>query len=295
MLAPELVKKIRQIEIRTRRLVDETFSGSYQAVFKGLGMEFAEVRPYTPGDEVRNIDWNVTARMGQPFIKRFVEERELTVMLLFDASASGDFGSRVHFKRELAVELAAVLAFSAGSNNDKVGLLIFSDRVEHFVPPRKGRQHILRLVRDLLVFQPIGRGTDIRLGLNAVMNILKRRSILFLLSDFQSEPQLYRKALISANRRHDLVAVELSDPLEEALPPGGLLALEDPESGEVHWVDPDSSRWQNAFQEQVQQRQAMQKRLFTQAGIDHIAVRTGEDYIGALRVFFRRREKRLNR
>ncbi len=295
MLAPELVKKIRQIEIRTRRLVDESFGGSYQAVFKGQGMEFAEVRPYTPGDEVRNIDWNVTARMGQPFIKRFVEERELTVMLLFDASASGDFGSRARFKRELAAELAAVLAFSAGSNNDKVGLLIFSDRVEQFVPPRKGRRHILRLVRDLLVFQPAGRGTDIGLALQSAMNILKRHSILFLLSDFQSEPDTYRKAFFTANRRHDLVAVELCDPLEEHIPPDGLLTLEDLESEEIHCVDTASIHWQNAFHQQMQQNLSRQKSLFVQAGVDHIRVLTGEDYIGALSSFFRRRKKRLNR
>ena len=184
MLTPELIKKIRRIEIRTRRLVNESFAGAYHAIFKGLGMEFAEVRPYVPGDEIRTIDWNVTARMGQPYVKRFVEERELTVMLLFDASASGDFGSRERFKRELAAELAAVLAFSATTNNDRVGLLIFTDRVELYIPPRKGRRHVLRLIRDLLAFEPESGGTDIKLALDSVNQILKRRSIIFLVSVF---------------------------------------------------------------------------------------------------------------
>jgi uncharacterized protein (DUF58 family) len=293
MLTPELVKKIHRIEIRTRRLVNESFAGAYQATFKGLGMEFAEVRPYVPGDEVRTIDWNVTARMGQPYIKRFVEERELTVMLLFDASASGDFGSVGRIKRELGAELAAVLAFCATGNNDRVGLLVFSDRIELFIPPRKGRRHVLRLIRDLLAFQPRGRGTDLNLALNTISNVLKRRSIVFLVSDFLAAPQSYRKALFIASRKHDLVAVDLHDPLEGNIPPAGLLALEDAESGKLTWVDSASRAWQLSMQQRTRQHEAEKKALFTQSAVDRIAIRSGEEYISALAGFFQQRIRRL--
>ena len=201
MQTQELMKKVRRLEIRTRRLVNDSFAGNYQSVFKGMGMEFEEVRPYTPGDEVRTIDWNVTARMGQPYIKSFVEERELTVMLLVDASASGDFATQRNFKRELAAELAAVLSFSATTNDDKVGLLIFTDKIELYIPPRKGRRHVLRLIRELLAFEPEQRGTDIKLALDTVNRILKRRSIVFLISDFLAEPQTYQNSLFMANRK----------------------------------------------------------------------------------------------
>ena len=295
MLTPELIKKIRRIEIRTRRLVSESFAGAYQSTFKGPGIEFAEVRPYVPGDDVRRIDWNVTARMGQPYVKRFVEERELTVVLLFDASASGDFGSRGHFKRELAAELAAVLAFSATTNNDRVGLLIFTNRIERFIPPRKGRNHVLRLIHDLLAFQPAGRATDLRLGLNSVNNILKRRSILFLISDFIAPLVHYQKALFIANRKHDLVAVDMSDPLEKEIAPTALLALEDTESGESIWLDTSSANWQTDFQQRVSKCQAEKSALFTQTGVDCIPVQTGRGYTGALADFFQNRNRRMRR
>ena len=242
MLTDDLIARIRRIEIATRKLVDESFAGEYQSVFKGRGMEFDEVRQYHPGDDVRSIDWNVTARTGEPHVKSYIEERELTVMLVVDVSGSGDFGTRNRFKRELAVELAAVMSFAATTNNDKVGLLLFTDRVESLVPPRKGRSHVLRMVRDLLLFQPEGTGTDITLALNTVHRMLKRRSIVFLVSDLLAEPESYRQAMIVTNRRHDVVAFDLSDPMEHEIVNVGLVALEDAESGQLRWVDTGSRR-----------------------------------------------------
>ena len=226
MITTELINKIRRIEIRTKRLVNDSFAGDYHSVFKGRGMAFDEVRPYQVGDEIRTIDWNVTARTGEPHVKRYVEERELTVMLVVDASASENFGSVNRFKRELAAELTAVLSFAATTNNDRVGLLIFTDQVELFIPPRKGRRHVLRLIRELLAFEPQGKGTDIRLALENVNQILKRRSIIFLVSDFRADAQSYRQAMAITNRRHDLIAVDLNDPLETTIGDVGLLALE---------------------------------------------------------------------
>jgi len=292
MLTSELFQKIRHIEIRTRRLVNDSFGGDYQAVFKGRGMEFDEVRPYTPGDEIRAIDWNVTARMGEPFIKRYVEERELTVMLAVDASGSGDFGSVNRFKRELAAELAAVLSFSATTNNDKVGLLIFTDRIELFIPPRKGRKHVLRVIRELLAFQPKRRGTDIKLALDTVNRVLKRRSIVFLISDFLAEPETFRRPLYVTNRRHDVVAIDLHDPLETHIAPVGLLALEDAETGALVWVDTAGRAWQRAFVRRVDDHRAAVRQLFTQARVDRIRISTADDYVSALTAFFKKRAKR---
>jgi uncharacterized protein (DUF58 family) len=285
--------KIRRIELRTRRLVTDSFAGEYHSVFKGRGMEFDEVRPYQPGDEVRTIDWNVTARMNQPFVKRYIEARELTVMLVVDASASGDFGSVGRFKRELAAELASVLAFSATNNNDKVGLLIFTDQIELYIPPRKGRRHILRIIREMLAFEPEHKGTDIRLALDTVNRLCKRRSIVFLVSDFQSDPEHYRKALYMSNRRHDLIAVDLEDPLETVIADVGLIALEDAESGELIWIDTASSGWQHAFSENVAQYEEAKLSVFRKAGIDRIAVNTESDYVDALMRFFHRRADRI--
>ena len=214
MIPKELAKKIRYIQIYTSKAVNDSLAGEYESVFKGRGMEFDEVREYQIGDEIRSIDWNVTARMGQPFVKKYVEERELTVMLVVDASGSGDFASEGKFKRELAAELAAVLSFAATTNKDKVGLMIFTDKVELYIPPRKGRRHVLRLIRELLAFQPESSGTDIKHALDSVNHILKRRSIVFLVSDFRDEPAEYSKPLFMANRRHDVIAVDLHDPLE---------------------------------------------------------------------------------
>lgn len=293
MLTSELMSKIRRIEIRTRRLVNDSFAGDYHSVFKGRGMAFDEVRPYSPGDEIRTIDWNVTARTGEAYVKQFTEERELTVMLLVDMSGSGDFGSVNRFKRELAAELTAVLAFAATTNNDKVGLLLFTDRVELYIPPRKGRRHVLRLIRELLAFQPQNRGTDIKLALDSVNQMLQRRGIIFLVSDFLDDPASYRQALSMTNRRHDIIAVDLSDPLESDIANVGLLTLEDAETGALIWVDTSDKRWQAAFKQRSQQLAAEKHQAFVRASVDRIAVGTDQDYINPLTGFFQQRARRV--
>ncbi|HCB50130.1 MAG: hypothetical protein AMJ56_02800 [Anaerolineae bacterium SG8_19] len=293
MISTDLIKKIRRIEIRTRRLVNDSYAGEYHSVFKGRGMEFDEVRPYQIGDEIRSIDWNVTARTGQPYVKRYVEERELTVMLVVDASASENFGSVNRFKRELAAELTAVLSFAATTNNDKVGLLIFTDQIELFIPPRKGRRHVLRLIRELLAFEPQNRGTDIRMALEKVNQILKRRSIIFLVSDFLAEPENYRQAMAITNRRHDLIAVDLNDPLEKNIKDVGLMALEDPETGQIAWVDTSSRAWQKAYQGRLERLETGKTQAFRQASVDRIDISTDEDYTAPLTTFFRDRAKRI--
>jgi uncharacterized protein (DUF58 family) len=293
MLSRDLIKKIRQIEIRTRRLVNDSFAGDYHSIFKGRGMEFDEVRPYQVGDEIRTIDWNVTARTGEPYVKRYVEERELTVMLLVDASGSESFGSVNRFKRELAAELTAVLSFAATTNNDKVGLIIFTDEIELFIPPRKGRRHILRLIRELLAFEPKSRGTDIKMALDTVNQILKRRSIIFLVSDFLANPESYRRELAVTNRRHDVIAVDLHDPLEENIGDVGLLALEDPETDEIVWVDTGSRAWRTSYRQGVQRLEAHKTRVFTQSSVDRIGIGTDEDYTAPLTGFFKERARRI--
>ena len=295
MLAGDLIARIRRIEITTRKLVSDSFAGEYQSVFKGRGMEFDEVRQYHPGDDVRTIDWNVTARTGEPYVKSFIEERELTVMLAVDVSGSGDFGTRNRFKRELAVELAAVMSFAATTNNDKVGLLLFTDRVELLVPPRKGRSHVLRMVRDLLVFQPVGSGTDLRLALDTVHQMLKRRSIVFLVSDFLADPESYRQAMLVANRRHDVVAFDLSDPLEHEIADVGILALEDAESGQLRWVDTGSREWKREFSERVARLEEQKREVLIAAGVDRINVTTERDYVAEVGAFFKDRLRRLGR
>lgn len=295
MLTQELIKKIRRIEIRTRRLVNASFAGEYHAIFKGRGIEFDEVRPYRPGDEVRTIDWNVSARTGELYVKRYIEERELTVMLLVDASGSGQFGTFNRFKREIAAELAAVLAFSAISNNDKVGLLIFTDQVELFIRPRKGRRHVLRLIRDLLAFQPTGRQTNLRLGLETLNHTLKRRSIIFLISDFLASPDSYRSILQVSNRRHDVIAVTVSDPREQELPNVGLIALEDAETGQVQWVDTSNRKFRQAFAERVNELRLARERVFRKAKVDRINISTASDYVIPLTNFFEQRARRLRR
>lgn len=292
MLTDELIEKIRQIEIRTRRLVLENFGGEYQSAFKGRGMEFDEVRPYAPGDEIRTIDWNVTARTGEPYVKRFVEERELTVFFVVDASRSGLFGSRVWQKRELAAELTAVLAFAATTNNDKVGLLIFSDDVELLIPPRKGRKHVLRLVRDLLTFKPKGTKTDIKMALDTVNRVLDRRGIVFLISDFHDDLATYRNTLAITNKRNDLIAIALRDPLEREFAPIGLVAMEDAETGEIMWVDTRDKRWQKKFKEQATAFETDLEDAFTRAKVDRIMIETDDDYVLPLQRFFDRRDKR---
>jgi uncharacterized protein (DUF58 family) len=293
MLSSDLIKKIRHIEIRTKRLVNDSFAGDYHSVFKGRGMEFNEVRPYQPGDEIRTIDWNVTARTGDVYVKRYVEERELTVMLLVDASASENFGSVHQFKRELAAELTAVLSFAATTNNDRVGLLIFTDRIELFIPPRKGRKHVLRLIRELLAFQPQGQGTDLKLALDTANQILKRRGIIFLVSDFMADPESYRTAMAVTNRRHDLIAVDLNDPLEKDIANVGVLAIEDPETGEVVWVDTASKGWRTAYRQRMDAVQVGMTRAMRQAGVDRIGVGTDQDYVAQLTAFFQERYRRI--
>ena len=295
MLTDELIARIKRIDITTRKLVDDSFAGEYQSVFKGRGMEFEEVREYYPGDDVRSIDWNVTARTGTPYVKSFIEERELTVMLAVDVSGSGDFGTKNRFKRELAGELAAVMSFAATTNNDRVGLLLFTDRVESVVPPRKGRSHVLRMVRDLLVFQPEGTGTDIRLALDTVHQMLKRRSIVFLVSDFLANPESYRQAMLVTKRHHDVVAFDLSDPLEHEIPDVGVLALEDAESGRLRWVDTGSREWKREFAESVARLEEGKREVFTATGVDRISVTTDRDYVVEVGAFFKDRLRRLGR
>ncbi|MCB0210020.1 MAG: DUF58 domain-containing protein [Anaerolineae bacterium] len=295
MLTQELIKKIRRIEIRTRRLVNTSFAGEYHAIFKGRGIEFDEVRPYRPGDEVRTIDWNVTARTGELFVKRYIEERELTVMLLVDASASGQFGTFNRFKREIAAELAAVLAFSAISNNDKVGLLIFTDQIELFIAPRKGKRHVLRLIRDLLAFEPQGRRTNLKLGLDTLNHMLKRHSIIFLISDFLAPPDTYRSILQVSNRRHDVIAVTLTDPREQGFPDVGLVAIEDAETGEMQWIDTSNRKWREEFTERVNELHTARERVFRKAKVDRIEVTTDSDYVVPLTNFFEQRARRIRR
>ena len=293
MLTNELIAKIRRIEITTRKLVNDSFAGEYHSVFKGRGMEFVEVRQYHPGDDVRTIDWNVTARTGEPHVKSYAEERELTVMLVVDASRSGDFGTRNRFKRELAAELAAVMSFAATTNNDKVGLLVFTDRVELLIPPRKGRSHVLRMVRDLLVFRPEGTGTDIRLALETINVLLKRRSIVFVISDFLAEPESYRQALFATSRRHDVVAFDLDDPLEREIADVGILALEDAETGRLRWVDTSNSAWRQTFSEKVARFVEEKREVFSSAAVDRVNVTTDRDYVAEVASFFKNRLRRL--
>jgi len=301
MLSAELIKTIRRIEIHTRHLVNDSFAGEYQAVFKGRGMEFDEVREYQPGDEIRTIDWNVTARMGRPFVKRYVEERELTVMLAFDASASGLFGTTDRYKRSLAAELGAVMAFSAVTNNDKVGLLAFTDQVELHIPPRKGRSHVLRLIRDLLAFEPIGHRTNIAMALDRLNHTLKRKAIIFLISDFlmdysdSTELKAFEKMLQVTNRRHDLVAVSITDPREMIWPDSGLTMLQDAESGSQVWIDSGNRNWREAFAQQSDARCSNRDNAFTRAQVDHIPVEVGLDYVVPLLSFFKARAQRWRR
>ncbi len=314
MIPRELLKKIRQIEIRTNRLVSESVSGAYHSVFKGQGMNFDEVREYQPGDDVRAIDWNVTARMNHPFIKKFVEERELTVMLVVDLSGSGLFGSGEQSKRELAAEIASVLAFSAIRNNDKVGLVLFSDEVEKFIPPCKGRRHVLRVIREILFFEPKRHGTDLPGALEFVSRMLPHKSVVVVLSDFlearapvrfgsgrmtiaplpAAEPlaPATQVALRQAHRRHDLVAVQITDRYELEMPALGRLVLKDAETGEVVEIHTGNARQRAAFAEQQTLFQGALRKTFRTMGIDSIQLRTDQPYAALLGKFFDTREKR---
>ena len=276
MIPREILKQVRRVEIATRGLVNEVFSGEYHSVFKGRGMNFAEVRAYQYGDDIRSIDWNVTARTGTPFVKVFDEERELTVMLVVDVSASGDFGSRSRMKGEVAVEICAVLAFSAITNNDKVGLIIFSDRIEKFVPPRKGRRHGLRVLRELLYFQPEGRGTDVAGALGYLARVVRRRAVVFVVSDFFDTG--YQKALAVAGRRHDTIVIRMGDPRERELPAVGYIELEDAETGEQLTVNVSDPAFREAFDHDVTETRTTLEREFRKTGIDVIEISTDRPY-----------------
>jgi len=294
-LTREILKKVRQIELRTRRLVTDALAGEYHSVFKGRGMDFDEVREYSPGDEVRLIDWNVTARTGVPFIKKLREERELTLLLAVDVSASGKFGSNTQSKRELAAEVASVLAFSAIRNRDKVGLLLFTDEVEHYVPPKKGRTHVLRVIRDILFTPPRRRGTDVAAALDFCNDVLRRRAVVFVISDFIEPPDAFdrmKKLLRTTNKRHDLVLLHLRDRHEEELPPLGLLTLEDPETGEVAEIDTSSRHVRETFAQLARERMNQFRRAARQANVDTLELRTGEPYSHALYTFFQNRTNR---
>ena len=291
--ARDILKKVRQIEIRTRRLVNDSLAGEYHSVFRGRGMDFDEVREYVPGDEVRAIDWNVTARAGRPFIKKFTEERELTILLMVDLSASGNFGSAGQSKRELAAELASVLAFSAIRNGDKVGLVLFTDGIEQYIPPRKGRQHVLRVVREILFFKPKQRSTNVTHALDFVNGVTDRRSVVFLISDFQSENlDNLRRAMHQTHRRHDLIAARIQDPHESNLPDVGLLAIEDAETGELLELDTTNPDVRTRFAAAAQERVALLKRAFNGEAVDSLDLVTGENYVPALRRFFKTRERK---
>jgi uncharacterized protein (DUF58 family) len=293
MLPPELLRHIRHIEIRSRRTVNDVLAGQYESVFRGAGIAFEEVREYQPGDDVRTIDWNVTARMGHPFVKRYREEREQTVVLLVDTSGSQSFGTVARWKNEIAAELCALLAFSAVKNNDKVGVILFSDHVEHFVAAAKGTSHVLRLIRDVLYFQPAGRGTDIATALGYLSRVTHRRAIVFLFSDFLTTG--YERSLRIAARRHEVVAVRLVDPRERELPPVALVDLEDAETGEHLTVDTGSRAFRQAYAQRAAARAQEFARVCRKANVDAIEVRTDARYVDPLVRFFRQRESRSRR
>ena len=295
ILTADTLRAIRRIELRTRKLVNDSFAGAYHAIFKGRGIAFDSVRPYEPGDDVRDIDWNVTARADAPYIKRYMEERELTVMLVLDASASSSFGTINRQKRDLAAELGAVLAFTAISNNDRVGLLVFSDQIELFIPPRKSRNHVLRLIRDLLAAKPAHTGTDISLALRTINTLLRRRAIVFLISDFLASSQEYARDLLVTGRRHDVIAVVVSDPREQSWPDVGLAGLRDAETGAITWIDTGSQAWRKQFSQQAHRFQRMRDEALSRAEIDRIDIRVDGDHVQALTAFFQKRAQRVRR
>src|SRR2546428_2248233 len=286
----EILKKIRTLEIKTLSVVETAICGDYHSVFKGRGMNFEDVREYQPGDEIRTIDWNVTARVGSAFVKKFTEERELTVMLIVDVSASGNFGSTTQSKRELAAEVACLLAFSAIRNNDKVGLILFTDRVELFIPPKKGRSHTLRLIREILFFQPQGRGTEPALALDYLNNIVTRRAVVFFISDFQAPD--FSHALAVSGRRHDFIAIHIQDEREKVVPNIGIITLEDAETGEQIEINTADRSTRMRFGDLADEQAAELSRTLRRSNIDAITLQTSEDYLPALRSFFKLRERR---
>jgi len=291
MIPKEILKKVKQIQIRSSRLVNDVLAGEYVSVFKGRGMEFDEVREYQAGDDIRTIDWNVTARLGHPYIKRYTEERELTIMFLVDLSFSGEFGSMKQFKNEIATEICAVLAFSAVRNNDKVGLILFTDKIEKFVPPKKGKTHVLRVIREVLYFKPENKGTDISIALEYLLKVTKRKTVCFLLSDFITEG--FERALRIANKRHDMVAVSITDPRELEIPNVGFVELEDAETGEITLIDTADRKMMERFNRFNVKNMEERAKLFRGMGVDLVDVRTDSSYVEPIMKFFRAREKRL--
>ena len=291
MIQTEILRKVRRIELRTRKLVNTVFSGEYHSVFKGQGMAFAEVREYHAGDDVRRIDWNVTARMGRPYVKVFHEERELTVIFVVDASASGDFGTVLQMKGEIGVEICALLAFSAIQNNDRVGLIIFTDEVEAFIPPKKGKKHVLRVIRELLYFRPTRRGTDIGAALDYLNRVTTRKSVVFLVSDFLSAG--FDAPLRVASKRHDLIAMALEDPRERTIPNVGIVELEDAETGEEILVDTSDPYFREQQARLAREAVAGRDRLFRSTGVDRVEIRTDASYVEPLMQFFRMRALKI--
>jgi uncharacterized protein (DUF58 family) len=284
----EILKRVRRIEIKTRGLTNHIFAGEYHSAFKGRGMSFSEVREYTPGDDIKSIDWNVTARFSHPFVKVFEEERELTLMLLVDISSSSLFGTHARLKRELITEIGAVLSFSASTNHDKVGVIFFSDKVEKFIPPKKGRSHILRIIRELIALEPSDRnGTNIQAALDYLNNVLKKRTISFLLSDFISQP--YEKGLQLAARKHDLVGMQVYDKADREIPDAGLIQVMDSETGEMQWVDTDEKAVRNAYAKSFDSHKQYCQQAFRKSGASLVSVRTDEDYVKTLQGFFKGR------
>jgi uncharacterized protein (DUF58 family) len=291
MLPKEVLRKIRRIEITTSKLVTDFLSGQYESVFKGRGIEFDEVREYQPGDEIRTIDWNVTARMGHPFVKKFVEERQLTVMILLDASSSSSFGTTKRYKKELAAEVSAVLAFAAIQNNDRIGLIIFTDRIEKFVPPRKGLHHVLRVVREALYFTPKSKGTDIAGALRYLDSVVSRRAVTFVISDFFAKD--FKKPLSIANKRHDVVAITIADPREAELPNAGIVELVDAETGRSFTIDTSSEKVRARYVKKASEMHKERAEIFGSVGVDHIDISTDKSYIEAFIKFFKMRKRRI--
>ena len=283
----ELVKKLRKYEIQIRKAINSQMQGDFYSVFKGTGIEFEDIRLYQYGDDIRSIDWNVTARFNHPFVKVFEEERELTVMLLIDVSASGDFGTQEQLKRSLITEIAAVLSFSAIENNDKIGVIMFSDRIEKFIPPKKGRKHILRIIRELLDFKPQSNGTDISESLRFLTNAIKKRCTAFLISDFRDKG--YARSLQVANNKHDLAALHIFDQRETTLPPVGLIRVLDAETGKERWIDTSRRRVRESYAMKWESHVEMMKEIFTRAGVDHVSLQTGADYVKPLMRLFKKR------
>lgn len=288
METAELLKKVRKIEIKTKGLSSQIFSGEYHSAFKGRGMAFSEVREYTPGDDVRTIDWNVTARLRTPYVKVFEEERELSVMILIDVSASGQFGTQKQLKKDLITELCAVIAFSASQNNDKIGVIFFSDKIEKFIPPKKGKSHVLRIIRELIDIEPEQKGTNIELALKYLTNVIKKKSITFLISDFKSETP-FSDALKIANRKHDVVALKINDRHEEKMPDIGLVKLKDNESGKIIWVDTSDKNFQKQLEINRLKFEDNLKEVFNKSGVDFTTINTQDGYVKPLINLFKKR------